>query len=58
MKLNLPTALAHRADSVDPQPIDPFAVIARGERSCGAGAGSSPPGPHSLQRWQSAPRRL
>lgn len=32
MTVDLPTALVHRADSVDPQPIDPFAVIARGER--------------------------
>lgn len=31
MNVDLPTALVHRADSVDPQPIDPFAVIARGE---------------------------
>ena len=32
MNVNLPTALARRADSVDAQPIDPFLVIARGER--------------------------
>ena len=31
MTVDLPTSLTRRADSVDPTPIDPFAVIERGE---------------------------